>query len=110
MRRWLIARNVGPRWCDDLVLVCGEAASNAIEHGYLESRGEVEVSIQIDADGVVLARVRDHGCWRPPGSDPFRGRGLDLMRTLMDSVEVRTGEGGTTVSMNRALAAQVSVE
>jgi serine phosphatase RsbU (regulator of sigma subunit)/anti-sigma regulatory factor (Ser/Thr protein kinase) len=110
MRRWLIARNVEPRWCDDLVLVCGEAASNAIEHGYLDSRGEVEVSMQIDADGVVIAHVRDHGCWRPPGSDPFRGRGLDLMRTLMDSVEVRTGEGGTTVSMSRALAARAVVE
>jgi serine/threonine-protein kinase RsbW len=110
MRRWLIAKNVESRWCDDLVLVCGEAASNAIEHGYLDSRGEVEVSMQIDADGVVIAYVRDHGHWRPPGSDPFRGRGLDLMRTLMDSVEVRTGEEGTTVSMNRALATRASVE
>ena len=110
MRRWLIAKNVESRWCDDLVLVCGEAASNAIEHGYLDSRGEVEVSMQVDADGVVIAHVRDHGRWRRPGSDPFRGRGLDLMRTLMDSVEVMTGEEGTTVSMNRALATRASVE
>lgn len=104
MRRWLVERNVDPGLWDDLVLVCGEAASNAIEHGYLDSKGEVEVSMHIVAGGEIVARVQDQGVWRPPGSDPFRGRGLDLMRSLMESVDVMTGESGTTVSMRRALA------
>jgi anti-sigma regulatory factor (Ser/Thr protein kinase) len=47
--------------------------------------------------------VRDQGSWRDerPGD---HGRGLDLMRTLMDSVAVEPSEEGTVVSLRRRLA------
>lgn len=109
IRRWLLARGATSRWCDDVVLACGEAASNAIEHGYLDSMGEVEVSIEVASDGFVIASVNDQGTWRPEGSDPFRGRGLGLMSSLMDGVDVTTGEDGTTVSMRKSLAAQTAL-
>jgi anti-sigma regulatory factor (Ser/Thr protein kinase)/GAF domain-containing protein len=104
IRRWLRSHGADSRWCDDVVLACGEAASNAIEHGYLGSAGEVEVSIEVASDGSILACVMDHGTWRPEGSDPFRGRGLVLMSSLMDGVDINTGSEGTTVSMRKSLA------
>jgi anti-sigma regulatory factor (Ser/Thr protein kinase) len=46
--------------------------------------------------------VRDFGAWREP-REGDRGRGLSLMRALMDSVDVvPTGEG-TTIRMQRTL-------
>ena len=38
---------------------------------------------------------------QPRESD--RGRGLDLMRALMDEVELEAGDAGTTVRMKRKL-------
>ena len=46
--------------------------------------------------------VRDHGSWRREREDDH-GRGLDLMRTLMDTVAVEPGPEGTTVSLRRRL-------
>jgi anti-sigma regulatory factor (Ser/Thr protein kinase) len=61
-----------------------------------------EVSGIRDGREVEIA-VRDQGSWRDerPGD---HGRGLDLMRTLMDTVAVEPGSGGTTVSLRRRLA------
>ena len=61
-----------------------------------------EVSGSRDGSEVEIA-VRDRGSWREerPGD---HGRGLDLMRTLMDTVAVEPGSGGTTVSLRRRLA------
>jgi anti-sigma regulatory factor (Ser/Thr protein kinase) len=47
-------------------------------------------------------RVRDYGQWRPPRGQN-RGRGLKLMETLMDEVEVRREDSGTTEELLRLL-------
>jgi anti-sigma regulatory factor (Ser/Thr protein kinase) len=46
--------------------------------------------------------VRDFGAWRSP-REGDRGRGLSLMRALMDTVDVVPGPEGTTVRMRRTL-------
>ena len=46
--------------------------------------------------------VRDFGVWRP-GRDDDRGRGLGLMKELMDEVEVTPSSEGTVVRMQRRL-------
>jgi anti-sigma regulatory factor (Ser/Thr protein kinase) len=47
-----------------------------------------------------LITVRDFGGWREPrGSD--RGRGLPLMKALMDSVRVDPSSEGTMVQLRR---------
>ncbi|HEV3378730.1 MAG TPA: SpoIIE family protein phosphatase [Thermoleophilaceae bacterium] len=86
-------------------MACHEACSNAIEHGY----GFGEGSFTIDArmsNGKVLLEVTDRGGWidRPEGGLPHRGRGLALMRALMDAVQVSHEGGGTTVRMERGVA------
>jgi len=46
--------------------------------------------------------VRDKGSWRE-GTRAEGGRGLILMRALMDAVDVEPGPEGTTVRMRRRL-------
>jgi anti-sigma regulatory factor (Ser/Thr protein kinase) len=52
-----------------------------------------------------VLQVSDRGDWveRPNGKLPHRGRGLALMKALMDSVELTHDRGGTTVRMERAI-------
>ena len=78
-----------------------EAACNSMEHAY----GFEEATFQLDAhrsNGKVSITVRDTGGWREPRKSD-RGRGLDLMRALMDDVELEAGDAGTTVRMTRMI-------
>ena len=61
------------------------------------------VRATVDVDGVLTVGVRDEGTWRPPDRDPGdRGRGLLIMRQLVDGMVVR-GEHGTTVTLRTRL-------
>ncbi|GIJ45769.1 hypothetical protein Val02_26550 [Virgisporangium aliadipatigenens] len=87
---------------DAWLLVCSETVTNAIEHGYLgDGRGVVSVLARRVADALELI-VRDRGTWREPVANPGRGRGLDLVKRLMDRVEIER-LAGTTVTMSRRL-------
>ena len=94
LRRWLAAAGSGAEELQDVTMAANEAIQNAIEHGHGLTRRSVEVVLQrIDADIEVV--VHDHGAWREP-RESSRGRGLPLMRALMDGVDVEAGEAGTT--------------
>jgi anti-sigma regulatory factor (Ser/Thr protein kinase) len=54
------------------------------------------------AEGLLEVTVRDHGTWRPP-ADREGGWGLQLIRGLMDSVDVSRAPDGTVVRMRRQL-------
>jgi len=56
----------------------------------------------VDGDEVDIT-VTDHGSWRDKSPERGGGRGLVLMRELMDEVEVTRAEEGTTVRMKRRL-------
>jgi hypothetical protein len=49
-----------------------------------------------------VVTITDTGTWRDP-RESDRGRGLDLARALMDTVEIESAPGGTTVRMRRRL-------
>ncbi len=87
-----------------VMVAVGEAAANAAEHAYRDAEpGPMHVSAAVDLDGVLTVTVRDEGSWRPPDRDPgSRGRGLLIMRQLVDGV-VLQGEGGTTVTLRLRL-------
>jgi len=106
LRRWLAAAGSAPEELQDVTMAANEAIQNAIEHGHGLTRRSVEVTLA-RTDGTVEVTVRDEGTWRPPRDDT-RGRGLPLMRALMDSVDVEPGEGkrGTTVTLRRVLGRQ----
>ncbi|MCG5214971.1 SpoIIE family protein phosphatase [Streptosporangium soli] len=85
----------------EFLLACGEAVSNAAEHAYAFTEGIIRVRGRITASQITL-RVSDEGSWREP-YEADRGRGIPLMRAVMDSVTIDATPTGTTVEMSRRL-------
>ena len=100
-------REVPPQVADEMVLALDEAATNAILYG---SRGgdPVQVAVWVRG-GWVEATVVDHGPAKPP--QPPRttdrlsghGRGLWLLRCLVDEVRVERVKLGTRVTLRRRI-------
>jgi FixJ family two-component response regulator/anti-sigma regulatory factor (Ser/Thr protein kinase)/putative methionine-R-sulfoxide reductase with GAF domain len=103
LRNWLAEVGVDAEALYDITLATGEACTNAIEHAYAPGEASFDLeAIRGEAD--VLVSVRDYGSWRPPRGQN-RGRGLKLMQTLMDDVNVRREKTGTIVELRRDLKA-----
>jgi serine phosphatase RsbU (regulator of sigma subunit)/anti-sigma regulatory factor (Ser/Thr protein kinase) len=97
----------------EMLLAVGEAVANACRHGRRpEGRSEIRVRCSIEGPDVTVT-VSDEG----PGFDPAAmerhglpdrfasgGRGLFLMRQLVDSVSFETSPEGTTVRLTRHMA------
>jgi serine/threonine-protein kinase RsbW len=102
-------RGVSEEVADDVVLALHEVATNAVLYG---SRGgePIQVRVQVN-DGWVEASVLDHGPQPPPGlpadadTDELRagGRGLWLLRWLVDEVRLERVKLGTRVTLRRAI-------
>ncbi|HEY1538881.1 MAG TPA: SpoIIE family protein phosphatase [Solirubrobacteraceae bacterium] len=103
VRRWLAEAGADAIETHDITMATNEACQNAIEHAYELGADHFDVVLS-RVGREVSVTVRDHGRWKTATS-PDRGRGMDLMRELMDVVEVESGEGGSTVSLQRSLAA-----
>jgi PAS domain S-box-containing protein len=101
LRRWLAHAGADDLEIAEITTACGEAATNAIEHAGTANGARFEVWGQRDGMTIEIG-VHDHGSWRSEREDDH-GRGLDLMKTLMDTVAVQPGEQGTTVSLRRRL-------
>jgi PAS domain S-box-containing protein len=104
LRRWLAAAGSEPEEVQDVTMAANEAIQNAIEHGHGLTRRAVGVVLD-RSNGAIEVTVRDYGSWRAP-RESARGRGLPLMRALMDSVDVEPGSSGTTVTLRRVLGVQ----
>jgi serine phosphatase RsbU (regulator of sigma subunit)/anti-sigma regulatory factor (Ser/Thr protein kinase) len=100
--RWLESLGATGVESNDIQVSCHEACSNAMEHAYRFREATIDVDGTFDGSEVVLT-VSDHGSWREK-RDSDRGRGLDLIRALMDDVEVEPGEKGTLVRMRKRLS------
>jgi serine phosphatase RsbU (regulator of sigma subunit)/anti-sigma regulatory factor (Ser/Thr protein kinase) len=100
--RWLTDAGAGEEDLFDVTLSTSEAATNAVEHAY--GAREATFSVRCEREGRdVTVTVTDDGRWRtvrPRGG----GRGLEIMRGLMDSVEIDSTERGTVVTMTKRLA------
>ena len=102
MRRWLRERGADEAAIIEITLAVNEACANAIEHAYSPQAASFQLTAGVLGDEVMIA-VRDTGHWRPPrGSD--RGRGLTIIETAMDEVEVNPTTDGTELVMRRRLA------
>jgi anti-sigma regulatory factor (Ser/Thr protein kinase) len=93
---------------EPLVLAVAEACNNAILHASGDAFG---VSVVVER-GTCTIVVTDSGDGfappaRPemPAPDATGHRGLALMQALVDRVDVRSGEDGTTVVLAQALPA-----
>ena len=102
LRSWLVA--VGAQQIDDVILAVDESVANAVEHGHGHpdvSTAAITVSAHVGADDAVHIEVRDAGRWRMPTPNGERGRGIGIMRSVMDEVDVRSSTEGTVVVMRR---------
>jgi anti-sigma regulatory factor (Ser/Thr protein kinase) len=106
LRQWLDSGNWPVNASDDLVLAVNEAITNAVEHAFsADHRGggiELDAHAEAGEDRArrVVVTVTDDGRWRPPPSDAgFRGRGLDMIRALVESLTVSPAASGTRVTM-----------
>lgn len=94
----------------DIKVAVGEACDNAIEHGVSNKGIDIHYHLSLDE---LLIEVIDYGSgFEPSGRgeeppDPFaeRGRGIFLMRYLMDRVEMysKPGEGTMMVLAKRRI-------
>ena len=101
LRRWLRGHGATEDEIFDITVACQEACANAVEHAYGPGRRTFELEAMLYEDRIRLT-VRDQGRWRPPRG-VHRGRGLPLMRALMERVDVRHSETGTAVVLERAI-------
>ncbi|MCW2684781.1 MAG: anti-sigma-factor antagonist [Blastococcus sp.] len=102
---WLAGLGMGEQDRVGVMVAVGEACANAAEHAYRgTTAGPMTVTARVDVDGVLTVRIRDHGAWQPPSKDPGdRGRGLLIMRQLVDRVVLEEETRGTTVTLRLRL-------
>jgi anti-sigma regulatory factor (Ser/Thr protein kinase) len=103
LRGWLAGVGAGRDETSDLLVAFGEACTNAVEHG-----SSVEAWIHVRGrmllDDVVRLSVRDTGGWRLKRDEGGnRGRGLLLLRRLVDNVAVRRYHDGSEVILYHRL-------
>jgi len=106
LRRWLETRGATADEIYDIVVACQEACANAVEHAYRPGQHSFELDATYDG-GRVRVTVRDQGRWRPQRGT-HRGRGVMMMRGLMDSVDIEHTDEGTTVVLERMLGAEAA--
>jgi anti-anti-sigma factor len=99
---WLTGLGMSEQDRVGVMVAVGEACANAAEHAYRGTEpGPMSVAAAVDVDGVLTVTVRDEGTWRPPDRDPGdRGRGLLIMRQLVDTVTLDEYVRGTSVTLS----------
>ena len=102
LRGWLEDNDVPEDVERGVVLAVSEAAANAVEHGYgCDGTGLVTV-VAHRVDGHLEISVRDEGVWQEASSDTDRGRGLDIIRAIVQELSIRHEEGATVLRMRTA--------
>ena len=109
LRRWLEAAQLPLQVVEEITLACSEACANAVEHPRRPARQLVEIEGRRRNSELELA-VRDYGSWNEHRATGLRGRGLNMIGELMDSVEVRPGVDGTEIVMRRSLVVATDVD
>jgi anti-sigma regulatory factor (Ser/Thr protein kinase) len=110
VREWLGSLRLSENEVFDMTLACGEAIGNAVDHGC----GCALVTLTAWPDRAIM-EITDCGCGFDcaPGEVPApehggleRGRGISLMRLLVDSVEIssRARGEGTLVRLTKMIS------
>ncbi|BEL02886.1 SpoIIE family protein phosphatase [Actinoplanes sichuanensis] len=105
LRGWLDRCGIDPGIVQNVLVAAGEACANAIEHGHREHPGgRIRLRAAATAADLRLT-ISDTGRWKTPdpSANPYRGRGIKLMRAFMHTVTVTSGTTGTVVDMQARL-------
>ena len=101
----------------DVKTAVSEAVTNAIVHGYRNTRGMVEITLRMYSGNLLYISVKDKGsgifdisrAMQPmfstaPAEEERSGLGFTVMESFMDKVRVSSKPGkGTTVIMEKQL-------
>lgn len=104
VHRWLGMLPLSAHDAASMVVAVDAAVENVIRHAYLdrpEGSGTVEIACWTE-NGEACAEVIDHGVWRAP-RERVISRGIPLMKQLIGSVAVETGDQGTRVLLRHPL-------
>jgi serine phosphatase RsbU (regulator of sigma subunit)/anti-sigma regulatory factor (Ser/Thr protein kinase) len=101
--RWLQGAGANETELFDVVLAVSEAATNAIEHAYGALEATFTVRIERAAEQDVRITVHDAGRWRTARQERG-GRGLQIIRSLLDDVKIESDRTGTLVTMTKRIA------
>jgi anti-sigma regulatory factor (Ser/Thr protein kinase) len=91
---------------DDFSLAVSEAFSNAVRHGACAEEDEIDVCLEMSAEGcrVTLSYAGEPFALDAPGlphDTSTNGRGRYLMSVLADAVEYEFGQGRTRVVLSK---------
>jgi anti-sigma regulatory factor (Ser/Thr protein kinase) len=107
--RAIVDREISDLGIDDerrfgVLVALGEAIANAIEHAYRGAAGGlIRLELENQAHQLVVT-VEDFGRWRPFRRRGDRGRGIDLMRAFMDSVQIFSTRQSTKIVLKTEVA------
>src|ERR687886_2137913 len=106
LRRWLVEAGATPDDVAAVTIAANEAWENAIEHAHAFAPVPISVAFERRGDDVFIT-THDVGGGRAASKpDPDRGRGLDLMRALVDEASFSFGgRYGGSVVLRRHLGA-----
>lgn len=103
---------VAPSLRDDLVLAIDEACTNVVEHAFPDGGGAISLHLDLRPDELVV-EVTDAGVGFNAFEQPLaergrlavRGRGIELMRRLVTTVEMESpaASGGTRIRLRHAM-------
>jgi len=109
---WLLEHHADPRAVEDLSLAASELAANVVQHG-----GATELFVRLDGSDprcwtleVAGGHVRlpenlaDPATWRVAGPDSSHGRGLGIVRAVVDDIEVIEDGRGLAIRCHRQRA------
>ncbi len=93
----------------NVMIAVTEAVNNAINHGNKQNPNKkVDFVVQADSHNIYI-KVKDEGngfnpeqiadCLVPENLLKSSGRGIFIIRELMDNVEIHSNESGTTLEM-----------
>jgi serine/threonine-protein kinase RsbW len=108
---YLLDVGMPPEVTDEVILALDEACSNVVKHAFPAGEGVYAVRADLRPEEVII-EVEDNGVGFDPmghsggGMLALAGRGLQIIRRLMTTVEVEspTVSGGTRLSMRRCLS------
>lgn len=101
----------------DIRTAVSEAVTNAIVHGYRNSKGNVELTVKLLENREIYIRIKDRGCgisdvekameplFTTAPEEERSGLGFSVMESFMDKLKVKSSVGkGTTVVMRKRLS------
>ena len=82
-----------------------ELVTNVVEHAYPRSGvGRLTVDAALLATGELEICFADRGRWVPAHLGPHRGRGLTMVRGMVDRLLLEGAEGGTVATIRHRLS------